>query len=286
LCDLKALDETFEIFKPDYVINFAAESHVDRSIHGKTIEFIHANVIGVFNLLEIIKAHPVEKYVQVSTDEVYGSTPLHSQEKFSPNHPLRPSVPYSATKAAGDLLCNAYYATWKLPVVVTHCTNNYGPYQYPEKMIPFFILRMLEGKTLPLHGDGQHIRDWLYVLDHAEALELCLFKGKPGEIYNIGAGNERRNIEIARMILSYFDRDDSWLEFVPDRPGNDRRYALDTTKIRTELGWEPKANFAKAFDATVRWYLENQDWIENVRKKSEAFNHSLTIKKEDILQNS
>ncbi len=273
LNDLKRLRKAFQAFRPDYVINFAGETHVDRSIHVGAKEFVDTNVSGVFQLLEAVKAQPkVQKYVQVSTDEVYGSLALRARTKFRETTAIAPNVPYAATKAGGDLLCRAYANTFKTPVVVSRCCNNYGPYQYPEKLIPYFIVRMLESKTLPLYGDGQHVRDWIYVLDHCEALEQCLLRGRPGEIYNIGANSERSNIALARLILRAFNRDESWLEFTADRPGHDRRYAIDATKIRRELGWKPRYRFNDAFATTVQWYLEHCDWIDRVRVRTGVFN--------------
>jgi dTDP-glucose 4,6-dehydratase len=275
VADLTALKKAFVRFKPDYVINFAAETHVDRSIHVGSEEFIRTNIDGVFNFLELVKEYGARKYVQVSTDEVYGSLP--KPHKFTEETAFAPNVPYSATKAAGDLLCRAYYFTWKLPVVVTHGSNNYGPYQYPEKLIPFFILRMLDNKTLPIYGDGMNIRDWIHVDDHCRALELCLFKAEPGKVYNIGADNERTNLEIARMILKYFNKPASTIEFVADRPGHDRRYAIDASKIKKELGWRPRVKFEEAFKATVDWYLKNKTWVDHVRKKTGVFNPHIDL---------
>lgn len=271
------IDSVFKKYKPAYVINFAAETHVDRSIHVGAKEFINTNIFGVFNILEAVKKYGVKKYVQVSTDEVFGSLPLDSKKAFKETTAFSPNVPYSATKAGGDLLCNAYYSTWKVPVVVTHCSNNYGPYQYPEKLIPFFILRMLENKTLPLYGDGKNVRDWIYVLDHCRALELCLFKGKDGEVYNIGADNEINNIKIAEKILRFFKKGKSVIEFVSDRPGHDRRYAIDSSKINKELGWKPIYSFEKAFDDTIKWYINNPKWIDGVRKKTGVFNPHIDL---------
>lgn len=232
IADLK-IEKVFKRFKPDYVVNFAAETHVDKSVHGRTEDFVKTNVFGVFNLLEIIKQYGrVKKFVQVSTDEVYGDLALDSKVKFKESDILKPRSPYSSTKASGDLICLSYFHSFGIPVVITRCGNNFGPYQYPEKLIPFFILRMLEGKKLPLYGDGKNVRDWIYVLDHCRAIYSCMVKGKPGEVYNIGAGNEKSNIEIAKMILRYFKKDESWIEFIKDRPGHDRRYALDASKIK------------------------------------------------------
>lgn len=274
----KKVDEAFKKWKPDYVINFAAETHVDRSIHGSSLEFIKTNIEGVYNVAEATKANPnVIKYVQVSTDEVHGSLSLESKEKFNEYTLFAPNVPYAATKAGGDLLCRAYHSTWKVPIVVTHCSNNYGPFQYPEKVIPFFVTRMLEGKKLPLYGDGKHVRDWIYVLDHCHALELCLLKGQPGSVYHIGADNEIGNMEIARAILKYFKRDESWIEYVGDRPGHDRRYAVDSSKIRAELGWDLHYSFDKAFKETIQWYVDNPKWIERVRRRTGVFNPHIDL---------
>ncbi|MDO8482915.1 MAG: dTDP-glucose 4,6-dehydratase [bacterium] len=274
----KKIDEVFKKCRPDYLINFAAETHVDRSIHGASLEFIKTNIEGVFNLAEAVKSNPrVVKYVQVSTDEVHGSLPLDSKKKFNEYTLFAPNVPYAATKAGGDLLCRAYYSTWKVPIIVTHCSNNYGPYQYPEKIIPFFITRMLDNKKLPLYGDGKHVRDWIYVLDHCYALELCLLRGTAGGVYHIGADNELDNIDIARRILKHFNRDESWIEYVSDRPGHDRRYAIDSTKIEKELGWKQMYSFEKAFNDTVTWYVNNPKWIDRVRKRTGVFNPHIDL---------
>ncbi|MDO8579654.1 MAG: dTDP-glucose 4,6-dehydratase [bacterium] len=278
IVDKKKVDAVFKKFKPNYVINFAAETHVDRSIHGASLEFIKTNIEGVFNIAEAVKTNPrVIKYVQVSTDEVHGSLPLDSKDKFHEYTLFAPNVPYAATKAGGDLLCRAYFSTWKVPIVVTHCSNNYGPYQYPEKIIPFFVTRMLENKKLPLYGDGRHVRDWIYVLDHCSALELCLLKGIPGGVYHIGADNELDNTDIALRILNYFNRDKSWIEYVSDRPGHDRRYSVDAGKIMRELGWKKLYTFEKAFAETVQWYRDNPKWISRVRERTGIFNPHIDL---------
>lgn len=278
IADKKKIDTVFKKYQPDFVINFAAETHVDRSIHVGALEFINTNVVGVFNLLEAVKElSTVRSFVHVSTDEVYGSLDLDSTETFSETTAFAPNVPYAATKAGGDMLCRAYHNTWAVPVVVTHCSNNYGPRQYPEKLIPFFVQRILEGKKLPLYGDGHHVRDWIYVLDHCNALELCLLKGKPGAVYNIGADNEINNREIASLILAHFKKGEDLLEFVTDRPGHDRRYAIDASRIRKELGWKPMHHFKDAFRETIVWYTGNQKWIEKVRKKTGVFNPHIDL---------
>ncbi|MBI2476174.1 MAG: dTDP-glucose 4,6-dehydratase [Candidatus Taylorbacteria bacterium] len=278
IAEEKTISAAFKKHQPDYCLNCAAETHVDRSIHVGALEFIKTNIQGVFNILEAVKASPtVIKYVQISTDEVHGSLSLDSKEKFNEYTLFAPNVPYAATKAGGDLLCRAYHSTWQVPVVVTHCSNNYGPYQYPEKIIPFFVTRMLENKKLPLYGDGKHVRDWIYVLDHCHALELCLLQGAAGGVYHIGANNELDNTGIARRILKYFNRDESWLEYVGDRPGHDRRYAIDPKRIRAELGWQPTHSFEKAFSDTVQWYIDNPKWIDRVRKRTGVFNPHIDL---------
>lgn len=278
IANKKQLETAIKKFKPNYIINFAAETHVDKSIHMGAKEFINTNITGVFNILEEIKNNSnIKKYIQVSTDEVFGSVSLKSNKKFKEDTAFAPNVPYAATKAGGDLLCRAYFQTFNIPVVVTHCSNNYGFYQYPEKLIPFFIIRMLGNKKLPIYGDGKNVRDWIYVLDHCSALELCLFKGKHGEVYNIGADNEKNNLEIAKIILDYFKKNKSNIEFVPDRPGHDRRYSVDSSKIRKTLGWKPKYEFKKAIVGTIKWYVENTDWVENVRKKTGVFNPHIDL---------
>lgn len=285
VADKKRLEKAIKEFRPDYIVNFAAETHVDRSIHVGAKEFINTNIVGVFNFLEAVKANPkIKKYLQVSTDETFGSLSLNSKKKFREDTAFAPNVPYAATKAGGDLLCRAYYRTFKMPVVVTHCSNNYGPYQYPEKLIPFFILRMIERKKLPLYGDGKNVRDWIYVLDHCEALRLCLLKGRAGEVYNIGAGNEMNNLEIADLILNHFKRGKNWIEFVKDRPGHDRRYAIDDSKIKKELGWRPKHDFRTAFHKTIQWYLDNKKWVDDVRRKTGVFNPHIDLWKRHRLK--
>lgn len=278
ISDQKKINATFKKYRPDYVINFAAETHVDRSIHVGALEFINTNVVGVFNILEAVKASgAVTSFVQVSTDEVYGSLDLKSKKKFSEDTAFAPNVPYAATKAGGDMLCRAYHTTWGVPVIVTHCSNNYGPRQYPEKLIPFFVLRILEGKTLPLYGDGNHVRDWIYVLDHCKALEVCLLRGTPGAVYNIGADNEMNNREIAHRILKYFGKGKEMIEFVAERPGHDRRYAIDASRIMNEFGWKPEYRFDEAFAETVQWYTQNRKWIERVRRKTGVFNPHIDL---------
>lgn len=246
----------------DYIVHFAAESHVDRSIEDPGI-FIKSNILGTQTLLDASKKHNIKKYLQVSTDEVYGS--LGSEGYFTEETPLQANSPYSASKAGADLMVRAYHNTFNLPINITRCSNNYGPYQFPEKLIPLMISNALEDKELPIYGDGKNIRDWLHVYDHCTAIDLVLHKGKSGEVYNIGGHNEKSNIEIVKLILEQLDKPESLIKFVSDRLGHDRRYAIDSSKIRKELGWKPKYNFETGIVETINWYLDNQDWIKKVK---------------------
>ena len=262
ICDKKLVKDL--IRESDTVVNFAAESHVDRSISSPEI-FIETNVKGTLNLLEASKELGVERYLQVSTDEVYGS--LGESGYFYETTPISPNSPYSASKASADMLVRAYGETYNLPVLVTRCSNNYGPYQYPEKLIPFFILKLLRGEKVPVYGDGMNIRDWLYVYDHCEAIDRVLHKGRVKEVYNIGGHNEKTNLEITRIILKELGKDESSIEFVQDRLGHDRRYAISNDKITKELGWKPSLTFEEGIKITIQWYLNNQDWIKNIENK-------------------
>lgn len=247
----------------NYIINFAAESHVDRSIEDPGV-FIRTNVMGTQILLDAALKHKVDKFVQISTDEVYGS--LGETGYFTEETPLAPNSPYSASKAGADMLVRAYHETFKLPVNITRCSNNYGPYQFPEKLIPLIIANAQEDKEIPVYGDGLNVRDWLHVIDHCCAIDAVLHRGKPGEVYNIGGNNEKKNIEIVRTILESLNKPESLIKFVTDRPGHDRRYAIDATKIKKELEWEPSYSFEKGIKETIQWYLENKEWLDKVRK--------------------
>ena len=246
----------------DSILNLAAESHVDRSILGPGI-FVETNVGGTQNLLEVARHAGVKRFVQISTDEVYGS--LGPEGRFTEASPLKPSSPYSASKTAADLIALSYFHTFKLDVLVTRCSNNYGPYQFPEKLIPLMIANALEGKRLPVYGDGQQIRDWINVEDHSAAILAALEKGKAGEVYNIGSDNEWANLSIVREILKAVGKPESLIEFVKDRPGHDRRYAIDARKAHDELGWAPKIAFRDGLQRTVEWYVANRPWWERVR---------------------
>lgn len=246
----------------DYIVHFAAESHVDRSIEDPGI-FIKSNILGTQILLDAAKKYDIKKYLQVSTDEVYGS--LGPEGYFTEETPLQANSPYSASKAGADLMVRAYHNTFNLPINITRCSNNYGPYQFPEKLIPLMISNALEDKELPIYGDGKNIRDWLHVYDHCTAIDLVLHKGKSGEVYNIGGHNEKSNIEIVKLILKELNKPESLIKFVSDRLGHDRRYAIDSSKIRKDLGWKPKYNFETGIVETINWYLDNQDWIKKVK---------------------
>lgn len=261
--DITDKDLVFEITADvDYIVNFAAESHVDRSIEDPEI-FIKSNIFGTQVLLDAAKEYGTQKYLQVSTDEVYGS--LGKTGYFREDTPLAPNSPYSASKAGADLMVRAYNKTFDLPVNITRCSNNYGPYQFPEKLIPLMISNALENKPLPVYGDGMNIRDWLHVYDHCSAIDLVLHEGKIGEIYNIGGNNEKKNIEIVKLILQNLNKPESLIEFVKDRLGHDRRYAIDSAKIQNELGWTPKYTFETGIAETIKWYLDNREWWERIK---------------------
>ena len=259
-----AMELTNEV---DVVVNFAAESHVDRSIEGPEI-FIETNVKGTLNLLQASLKNKVKRYLQVSTDEVYGT--LGKTGYFYETTPLAPNSPYSASKASADMLVRAYFETYKMPNLITRCSNNYGPYQYPEKLIPFFITKLLKGEKVPVYGDGLNVRDWLYVYDHCEAIDTVLNKGREGEVYNIGGHNEKTNMEITRLILDAMGKDESSIEYVQDRLGHDRRYAIANDKIQSELGWEPSIKFEDGIKLTIEWYLNNQEWIQHILDKQKV----------------
>ena len=280
ICDAEAMQKLFEQYAIDYVVNFAAESHVDRSITDPDV-FVRTNVMGTLNLLNIAKAawktgedtyREGVKFQQVSTDEVYGS--LGPVGFFTENTPLDPHSPYSASKTSADLFVKAYADTYRLPVTITRCSNNYGPYQFPEKLIPLMINNCLNKKSLPVYGDGMQIRDWLYVEDHCKAIDMVLQKGRAGEVYNVGGHNEQPNIAIVKSIIAYVSEkvdpgiNESLIKHVTDRKGHDRRYGIDPSKIKEELGWEPETMFSEGIKKTIDWYLENRQWMEHVTSGS------------------
>ncbi|MEI6153324.1 MAG: dTDP-glucose 4,6-dehydratase [Deltaproteobacteria bacterium] len=262
IIDRHLLENIFDTSRIDAVINFAAESHVDRSIMNPD-EFIQTNINGTFNLLEIAKKRGIKRFVQISTDEVYGS--LGKEGKFTEYTPISPNSPYSASKASADMLAMAYFKTFGMPVVITRCSNNYGPYQFPEKLIPLIITNALADIALPVYGDGMNIRDWIHVLDHCEAIDTVFHKGVEGEVYNIGGENERANIEIVKLILDILGKPHSLIQYVTDRLGHDRRYAIDSTKVKNELGYKTVFDFGKGMEDTVKWYIDNKEWWQRIR---------------------
>jgi dTDP-glucose 4,6-dehydratase len=260
--DAQAVHAVFERVAPEFVVHFAAESHVDRSIHGPRV-FTETNVLGTQVLLDEARLAKVRRFLMVSTDEVYGD--LGADGLFREDTPLAPNSPYSASKAAADLLCRAYFKTFGFDVVITRCSNNYGPLQFPEKLIPLMVLNAMEDKPLPVYGDGKQVRDWLHVVDHCSAIDLVLASGRSGQVYNVGGSNERLNIEVVERILELLGKPKSLIRYVQDRLGHDRRYAIDATKIREELGWVPSTGFDEGIQATVRWYEEHRAWWEGIR---------------------
>ena len=260
--NLELVNYLVKVNKIDIIINFAAESHVDRSITNPEI-FVKTNVLGTQNLLDVAKINNVKKFVQVSTDEVYGS--LGETGYFTEDTPLAPNSPYSASKAGADMLVRSYFETFGMNINITRCSNNYGPYHFPEKLIPLMITNALEGKELPIYGDGGNVRDWLHVKDHCAAIDLVIHNGMPGEVYNIGGHNERTNNEIVHLIIDYLNVSKDLIKYVDDRLGHDRRYAIDSTKLVTQLGWKPQYNFDKGIIDTIQWYINNQLWWENIK---------------------
>ena len=264
ICNREAVFKLFEEEHFDYVINFAAESHVDRSIENPEI-FLKTNILGTQVLMDACRKYGIKRYHQVSTDEVYGDLPLDRPDLyFTEETPIHTSSPYSASKAGADLLVLAYHRTFKLPVTISRCSNNYGPYQFPEKLIPLMIQKALKNEPLPVYGNGSNVRDWLYVGDHCNAIDLIVRNGKDGEIYNIGGHNERSNLEVVKTILKALNKPETLITYVKDRPGHDLRYAMDPTKIETELGWKPEYNFDSGIQETIKWNLNHQDWINHV----------------------
>lgn len=264
ICDRKAVYNLFEEEHPNIVVNFAAESHVDRSIENPAV-FLETNVMGTATMMDACHKYGIERYHQVSTDEVYGDLPLDRPDLlFTEETPIHTSSPYSSSKAAADLLVLAYHRTYGLPVSISRCSNNYGPYHFPEKLIPLMIVNALNDKPLPVYGEGINVRDWLYVQDHCSAIELLIHKGKVGEVYNVGGQNEMRNIDIVKMICDALGKPYSLIIKVTDRKGHDMRYAIDPTKIHSELGWLPATKFADGIKMTIQWYLDNREWWENI----------------------
>ncbi|MBQ4424983.1 MAG: dTDP-glucose 4,6-dehydratase [Lachnospiraceae bacterium] len=264
VCDREAVYRLFEEEHPDIVVHFAAESHVDRSIENPGV-FLETNILGTAVLMDACRKYGITRFHQVSTDEVYGDLPLDRPDLFfTEETPIHTSSPYSSSKAAADLLVLAYFRTFGLPVTISRCSNNYGPYQFPEKLIPLMIANALADKPLPVYGKGENVRDWLYVEDHCKAIDLIIHKGRVGEVYNIGGHNEMRNIDIVKLICEKLGKPESLITFVTDRKGHDMRYAIDPAKIHAELGWLPETMFAKGIDKTIQWYLDNKEWWETI----------------------
>ena len=264
ICDRKAVYQLFAEEKPDIVVNFAAESHVDRSIENPSI-FLETNIMGTAVLMDACRQYGIQRYHQVSTDEVYGDLPLDRPDLFfTETTPIHTSSPYSSSKASADLLVLAYHRTYGLPVTISRCSNNYGPYHFPEKLIPLMIINALHDQPLPVYGDGLNVRDWLYVEDHCRAIDLIIHKGTVGEVYNVGGHNEMKNIDIVKLICQALHKPESLIQYVTDRKGHDRRYAIDPTKIHTELGWLPETKFADGIQKTIQWYLQHEDWWQPI----------------------
>lgn len=264
IADKEFVEKLFEEEKPDIVVNFAAESHVDRSIEDPGI-FLKTNILGTQVLMDACRKYGIKRYHQVSTDEVYGDLPLDRPDLFfTEETPIHTSSPYSSSKAGADLLVLAYHRTFGLPVTITRCSNNYGPYHFPEKLIPLMISRALANESLPVYGKGENVRDWLYVKDHCAAIDLVMREGKVGEVYNVGGHNEKSNLEVVKIILEKLGKPESLITYVTDRPGHDMRYAIDPTKIHRELGWLPETKFEDGIEQTIEWYLNNKEWWENI----------------------
>ncbi|MCF7812175.1 dTDP-glucose 4,6-dehydratase [Candidatus Gracilibacteria bacterium] len=267
IADTRFLEQLFEKEQFDGVINFAAETHVDRSIEDSS-PFVQTNIVGTHALLEVARAYKIKRYHQVSTDEAYGDLGDNSSDYFTEKTPINPNCPYAAAKASADLLVLSWHETYGLDAIITRCSNNYGPYQFPEKLIPFFLFRAMSDQDLPLYGDGKNIRDWLYVRDHCEAILTAFEKSDPGEVWNIGGHNEKTNIEIAELILQHVPNSKSKITFIEDRKAHDRRYAMDASKIEKQLGWKPTHTFEQALPKTIQWYLQNREWVEQCHQKA------------------
>jgi len=274
ICDEKIVDKLMR--SVDMVVNFAAETHVDRSIH-QAGDFIDTDIRGTYVLLEAVRQYSIERFLQISTDEVYGSIEKGS---FLESDPLKPNSPYSASKAGADLLVRSYFITYKTPVLITRSSNNFGPYQYPEKLIPLFITNALDNISVPLYGDGKNVRDWLYVLDNCSAIDLVLHRGKFGEIYNVGAGNEQENIIITTTILKLLNKSTDLIKYVTDRPGHDRRYSVNIKKL-ISLGWQPQKNFPQALKETVQWYKKNENWWRKIKEQQDEYKRFYAVQYEN-----
>ncbi|MCX6781399.1 MAG: dTDP-glucose 4,6-dehydratase [Candidatus Magasanikbacteria bacterium] len=279
ISDQVRMEEVIGNIRPDAIVNFAAETHVDRSIHEGLRDFVFANVMGPQVLAEATKKFEIPLYIQISTDEVFGALELDEDRLFHEETPFAPNMPYAACKAGGDLICRSYFKTFGTPIIVTHCSNNYGPYQFPEKFIPQAIEKALADQAIPIYGDGLYVRDWIHVIDHCRAIDLLLEKGVPGEVYNIGVDNERSNLEVVKMLLELLGKPADLTVTVKDRPGHDRRYAIDARKI-TALGWVPlygRADFERGLREKIEWYAKNTDWVERLKSRGAEFNSHIKI---------
>ena len=277
IADKAFVEALFEREKFDKVVNFAAETHVDRSITGPSI-FVLTNIVGSHNLLEAARLNGVKRYHQVSTDEVYGDLGTDSDDLFTEETPIAPNCPYAASKASADLLVRSYFETYQMGVTVSRCSNNYGPYQFPEKLIPYFFREISEDKPVPVYGDGKNVRDWLYVIDHCVAIDTILENGRIGEAYNIGGNNEKTNLEITKFLLDFLGRDESLITYVDDRLAHDRRYAIDASKMKDQLGWEPSVDFPEGIQKTFDWYKEHEEWSHKLMDKIEERKHKKVSK--------
>ena len=265
ICDREEIFRVIEKYNPDCIVNFAAESHVDRSVENPEV-FLKTNIFGTSVLLDAVNRFGIKRFHQVSTDEVYGDLPLDRPDlKFDERSPIKPSSPYSASKAAADMLCMSYYRTYGTPVTISRCSNNLGPYQFPEKLIPLIIMKALKDEPLPIYGDGKNVRDWLYVRDHCRAIDMIVRNGKIGEIYNVGGNGERSNIEVVQTILNELRKPNSLITYVKDRPGHDRRYAINSEKLQSVLGWKPEEDFASGIKKTIKWYCDNPEWVKRIQ---------------------
>ncbi|MCK9186008.1 dTDP-glucose 4,6-dehydratase [Candidatus Gracilibacteria bacterium] len=277
IVDKAFIDALFEKEKFDIVVNFAAETHVDRSITGPSI-FVLTNIVGTHNVLDASRLNGVKRYHQVSTDEVYGDLGTDSKDYFTEKTSIKPNCPYAASKASADLLVRSYFETYQMPVTISRCSNNYGPYQFPEKLVPYFFRLIAENKPVPVYGDGKNVRDWLYVIDHCRAIDMILAKGRVGEVYNIGGNNEKTNLEITKFLLQFLGKDEGLITYVNDRLAHDRRYAIDSTKLQNELGWKPSVNFAEGIAKTFEWYKAHEQWAEKLMDKLEERKHGVVSK--------
>lgn len=277
IADKAFVEDLFAKEKFDTVVNFAAETHVDRSITGPSI-FVQTNIVGTHNLLEAARLNGVKRFHQVSTDEVYGDLGTDTTDLFTEHTHIAPNCPYAASKASADLLVRSYFETYEMPVTISRCSNNYGPYQFPEKLVPYFFKLISENKPVPVYGDGKNVRDWLYVIDHCRAIDMILEKGKIGDVYNIGGNNERTNLQITKFLLEFLGKDESLITYVDDRRAHDRRYAIDSTKIQNELGWAPSVNFTEGIKKTFDWYQAHKEWAEKLMSKIEERKHQVVSK--------